>query len=264
MGGREVLVASDRNLARTLRHFALASGAAMVDDEGLFLMSLSPTWPGPYHNGVIRLDPDLTPAVTLQRAEAFFADRARGFSIWIADHADAELEAAALAAGYAEIPGAGAPRMLLDRPIAPPDPPPAIALDEVRDDGDVADYLAVTIEAYADSFLPPDAAQALVSGVPALCAPHARAVVARERDAPVAAAMSVTDGDMASIQLVGTVPAARGRGLAELVTRWAVQAARECGAATVVLEASEQGRPVYRRMGFVEVSSYRWVFGPPS
>ena len=263
MAGREVLIASDRNLARTLRHFAVASGGTMVDESGLFLVSLSPTWPGPYHNAVIRLDRALAPAVVLGRAEAFFAERSAGFSVWIADHADSDLEAHAVAAGYAQFEGAGAPRMVLDHPIDPPEPPSEVTLDEVRDEVGVADYLAVTIDAYADSFLPPEAAEALVAGLPSLCAHDARAVVAREDGAPVAAARAVTDGPMASIQLVGTVPAARGRGLGELVTRWAVQAAGRHGASTIVLEASEQGRPIYRHMGFDEMSSYRWVFGPP-
>lgn len=258
-----MLAAADHNLARTLRHFALASDGAVVDEDGAFLVSLSPTWPGPYHNGVIRLDSRLAPASVLQRAQEFFAGRCTGFCIWIADHADADLEAAALATGYAGIDGAGAPRMVLDHPIPPPEPPPGVTLEEVVDGEGTADYLAVTVEAYADSFLPPDAARALVAGVPSLRAADARAVVAREHGAPVAAAMTVTDGAMASIQLVGTVPAARGRGLGELVTRWAVHSARALGASTVVLEASEQGQPVYRRMGFVAMSSYRWVFGPP-
>lgn len=265
MGGSEVLVAADRNLARTLGHFALASpGAEVDDDEGLFLVSLSPAWPGPYHNGAIRLDPRIPPVDVLQRAEAFFAGRTPGFCIWIADHADGDVEAAALDAGYAQITEAGAPRMVLDRPIAPADPRPGVVLEEVGDDDGVADYLAVTIEAYADSFLPPDAARALVAGLPSLCSPNARAVVARMDGAAVAAAMTVIDGAMASIQLVGTVPGARGCGLGELVTRWAVHAALAQGASTVVLEASEQGEPIYRRMGFVAASRYRWVFGPPS
>jgi ribosomal protein S18 acetylase RimI-like enzyme len=69
--------------------------------------------------------------------------------------------------------------------------------------------------------------------------------------------------DLAGIQLVGTVPAARRRGLGELCTRWAVRAGFELGATAAVLEASDMGAPLYRRMGFVERSRYRWCLGPP-
>jgi ribosomal protein S18 acetylase RimI-like enzyme len=69
---------------------------------------------------------------------------------------------------------------------------------------------------------------------------------------------------VAGIQLVGTIPGARGRGLGELCTRWAVNAGFELGARAIVLEASDAGEPLYLRLGFVEVSRYRWCFGPPS
>ena len=69
---------------------------------------------------------------------------------------------------------------------------------------------------------------------------------------------------MAGIQLVGTIPDARGRGLGELCTRWAVGVGFDLGASAVVLEASEAGEPLYLRLGFVEVSRYRWCFGPPA
>ncbi|HLX89902.1 MAG TPA: hypothetical protein VKR22_15765, partial [Acidimicrobiales bacterium] len=65
------------------------------------------------------------------------------------------------------------------------------------------------------------------------------------------------------IQYVGTIPGARHRGLGELVTRWATDAGFGFGAAAVVLEASEEGDPLYRRLGFEEVSRYRWCLGPP-
>ena len=98
----------------------------------------------------------------------------------------------------------------------------------------------------------------------AVCGPDVRAVVARDRGRPVAAAMVVASGAVAGIQLVGTIPGARGRGLGELCTRWAVGAGFDLGADAIVLEASEAGEPLYLRLGFVEVSRYRWCFGPPS
>jgi len=51
--------------------------------------------------------------------------------------------------------------------------------------------------------------------------------------------------------------------LGELCTRWAVGAGFDFGADAIVLEASEAGEPLYLRLGFVEVSRYRWCFGPP-
>ena len=135
--------------------------APLLEDDGrLLLFSTSKTWPGPYHNGAIRLDRSLHPAEVLARAQAFFADRP-GYCVWIAAHADADLERDA----------AGEPATPRSRPRArpawpsttastPASVPPGVTLDEVTDDEGRLDYLAVTVEAYADSFLPRDAAEA--------------------------------------------------------------------------------------------------------
>lgn len=276
MDAGQLLAAADRNLAFTLAHFARANpAAAYEEDDGLLLVSTSSTWPGPYHNAVLRLDHGLSPAEVLARARAFFTGRCAGFSVWIAAHADTDLEEGALAAGYVAISRTGAPRMAIEHPIAlpgtlpgasfatPPGTSPDATLAEVRDEAGRSDYLAVTVEAYADSFLPPDAAEAQLASMPALCGDHVRAVVASEAGRPKAAAMVVASGRVASLQLVGTVPEARGRGLAELCTRWTVRAGFELGAEAIVLEASEQGESLYRRLGFTERSRYRWCLGPP-
>jgi ribosomal protein S18 acetylase RimI-like enzyme len=263
----ELLAAGDHNLASTMRLYAAtAPGARLEDDGRLLLYSTSETWPGPYHNGAIRLDPTLAPGEVLGGAATFFSGRP-GYCVWIAAHADADLERSALDAGYPSISSAGAPRLALEHRLdAPPGRPlPAgVTLEEVTDEDARLDYLAVTVDAYADSFLPRDAAEAQLATLDAVRGPSVRAVVGRDHGKPVAAAMVVGSGTVAGIQLVGTVPGARGRGLAEHCTRWAVRAGFGLGADAIVLEASAEGEPLYLRMGFVEVSRYRWCFGPPS
>jgi hypothetical protein len=260
-----LLAAGDENLASTLRHYArTAPGAAVEDDGGLLLVSLSRTWPGPYHNGAIRLDPRLRPAEVLSRAEAFFSGRSPGYCVWIADHADTDLEEAAVSAGYAPISETGTPRMALSEPLEAGVPAHGVTLCEVADETARCDFVAVTVEAYKDSHLPREAIDAQLGTLEALCTEHVRAVVARLDGVPLSAAMTVASGEVAGIQTVGTVPEARAQGLGELCTRWAVRAGFELGAGAIVLEASAQGEPLYLRLGFVEVSRYRWCFGPPA
>ena len=55
---------------------------------------------------------------------------------------------------------------------------------------------------------------------------------------------------------VSTLPAHRGRGLAQRLTEAAVEWARNRGFVTFALHASEQGRPIYERLGFVGASEY--------
>ena len=240
----ELLREGDRNLAATLRLYgATAPGAAVEDDAGVLLLSTSRTWPSPYHNGCMRLDPSLSPADVLARAEAFFSGRAPGFCVWIAAHADAGLERDALAAGYASVSTTGTPRLAIEHPLPDAVAPPGVTFDEVTDDEGRLAYLAVTVDAYADSFLPPDAAAVQLATLDAVAGPGVRAVVAYDRGRPVAAAMSVASGPVAGVQLVGTIPDARGRGLAEQCTRWAVGAGFASGR---VLWCSRRPRQVSR------------------
>ena len=259
------LDAGDRNLVATLSHFARTNPEALLEDDGrLLLFSLSKTWPGPYHNGVVRIDRTVGAEEILDRARAFFAGRAPGHCIWIASHADGALEGEVVDAGYVSVADPGTPRMALTERLGPAAAPPGVTLEEVADEDGRRAFLAVTVDAYAESFLPPDAAEAMLASLATLRGPCARAVVARSEGRPVAAAMVVGDGgDTASVQSVGTVHDARTRGLGELCTRWAVEAGFDLGALVVVLEASEAGEPIYRRMGFEEISRYRWCFGPP-
>jgi len=61
---------------------------------------------------------------------------------------------------------------------------------------------------------------------------------------------------------VATVPQHRRRGLGTVVTAALTEAAFAHGADIVCLQASPMGRPVYERMGFETITSYRiWI--PP-
>jgi len=81
------------------------------------------------------------------------------------------------------------------------------------------------------------------------------------RDA-AAAMVNVIDG-MGYVGWVGTLPAFRRRGLGELVSRAATNAAFERGADIVALEASSMGLPLYARMGYETVGIDR-IWLPPS
>jgi len=57
------------------------------------------------------------------------------------------------------------------------------------------------------------------------------------------------------VTLVGTAPAARGRGLARAVMLFALDAARRAGCRTTTLQATDAGRPIYQRLGYRELGT---------
>jgi ribosomal protein S18 acetylase RimI-like enzyme len=74
---------------------------------------------------------------------------------------------------------------------------------------------------------------------------------------PVAAAALFVGAGVAGIYNVCTVPEARGRGIGRAVTAAALDEAVARGFHLAVLGSSEMGYPVYRRLGFRDVSRLR-------
>lgn len=74
--------------------------------------------------------------------------------------------------------------------------------------------------------------------------------------------VNVIDG-IGYVGWVGTLPAYRRRGLGELVSRVATNAAFELGADIVALEASSMGLPLYAKIGYETVGIDR-IWLPPS
>lgn len=96
--------------------------------------------------------------------------------------------------------------------------------------------------------LPEGTFSAAVAGV---SDPSVRAFVARADGTPVAGLATVDgpDGDCA-LELVATLPEARGRGIASRLVRRALREARDRGCTSVTLEGSKMGEPVYTRLGY--------------
>jgi hypothetical protein len=256
----ELLRAGDLNLVEVLRHYARHHpGGVVHEEDGVALFAGSPVWPGPFDDGAFVLDPRVEPDRVLELAARFFKGLRPAYSVWFADHHDPALEHAALDAGLALL-GEGDPQMVLRARLADAVPPPGVELRQVVDDTTRADYLTVL----RGSFTPAQGTPAEVfdgyfGTVESLHAPHVRTVVAYAGGRPVAGAMVLVSHGVAGVQYVGTVEDARGRGYGELVTRWVGNAGFDLGARVAALQASDMGEPVYRRMGYETVTTYRYA-----
>lgn len=102
---------------------------------------------------------------------------------------------------------------------------------------------------------PPGVQRVLSAGV--LDDPAVILVVAFLDAAPVSAAMAMDGAGLVGIYAVGTVEAARRRGIGRAVTWRAIQeGARRWGRDVAVLQSSEMGVPVYESMGFRTTHRY--------
>lgn len=225
-------------------------GGAVVEEGGVFLYA------GPHPlpvlvNGALRLRHELDPANVIDRAKSFFGGRGRGFSVYGLVGPDDDLIEAAERAGMTAF-GDPAPLMILTRSLPPKDVPAGVRIEQVTSEHQVADAAAVCADAYAVYGMPADVPTACMTPR-SILAPDTAAVVAYDRDGPVATATAMATGDVSYLTWVGTAQRAMRRGLGDAVTRAATTAGLELGPDVTALLASPMGAPVYRRMGFVEV-----------
>lgn len=90
-------------------------------------------------------------------------------------------------------------------------------------------------------------------------------LVARLGGEPVGCAAGVALDGVMGVYNVGTVEAARRRGVGRAVTAAVMRIGRELGCHSAILHASELGYPLYESLGFdhvTDVSQYVWL--PPS
>jgi hypothetical protein len=135
---------------------------------------------------------------------------------------------------------------------APTSAQPGVDVREVRDADELAIAERVLVEGYPMPELEPLRPGDLLN--PTLLRPDTRVWVASAAGEPAAVAAAHHHAGVTLVEYVATLPAARGRGAGAAVT-WA--ATLSDPAAPAVLIASDDGRPVYERMGYIAVE--RWT-----
>ena len=199
----------------------------------------------PFFNPVIAVDPRVTPDDV--RAAVEWA-RARGIEPCVQVRSDLDPAVAAVAVELGLAPLAWwPPGMALD-PIPEPIPagPAELELRLVRTDPDLQAWYAAAGEGMR-SLIPPTFA----------FDPIARLMVGLVEGRPVCVSIVVESSQALGIYSVGTIVEMRGRGYGRAITWAAIAAGRDAwGARPVILQSSEMGEPVYRRMGFVEICRY--------
>lgn len=252
----ELRTLSDLNYAEFNREISRRAGG-VVHDEGGVLLYAAPHRLPVLSNGAIRTDPRVPPAEVLQRAQEFFTRLERGYSVLAHAHCDQDVREAAAAAGLHEM--GSPPGMVLDHRLPDAVAPAGVDLHRVTSDADRIAFAQVMEAAYGTYGMPPGITAKAFSNLDVLFAPHIVTYLAKIDGRAAAGAMVVVTHGVAGIYWVGTTPDARGRGLAELCTRAAGNAGFDLGARIAALQASVMGEPIYRRMGYFEVTRYPYL-----
>jgi hypothetical protein len=220
----------------------------LLETDGVMLFAGASDFPA-FNNGVHRVDERVPGSVVVERAQEFFAARQRGFSIWVRDTGeDEDLRAAADAAGI--LPLGGSPQMVCRARLPEVPLPDGVEIRMVEDEAGAAAFTDVVAAAYVSLGAPEEANRSHFSGRPSLHGPHLHSAVVYLDGEPVSCAQVLLSHGIAGVYWVASREAARGRGLAEAVTRHVTNLGFDLGAADVQLQASPMGEPIYRRMGY--------------
>lgn len=119
------------------------------------------------------------------------------------------------------------------------------------------DLQPLFLDVVAEGFEAPVAAFADMMRPSVFALPGTRAYLGYVDGIPVGGSLGVTLGDVVAIFSVGTPPTHRGKGYGAALTAAAVRDGFAHGASYAVLQASVMGYPVYKRMGFETVDTWK-------
>ncbi|MCA1668495.1 MAG: GNAT family N-acetyltransferase [Thermomicrobia bacterium] len=196
---------------------------------------------GPDFNSAFVLGP-IPPERVFALADAFFD--ATGYSIVVEVESAGPMEDDLRARGWQM--DEEEPALALAPIPAPPPPPTGLTIQLVTTDAEFADFMAVSQTAHR--------------WIPSLAAARDPAValfVGYDGATPVATSRIARHRDVGDINGVVTLPAHRRRGFGATMTWAAITEGVRRGCVAMTLTATAMGYPVYVRMGFVPVCTYR-------
>ena len=270
-----------RAFSRPLTDVSDAGLAAAIEADQVATRILAPEVPVEIHDepdatwGIARYaDPFRSVVVSARFAESdadrrigeiagTFEARDTGFLWWLAPfHTPADLGARLVRSGL-RYEGT-APAMAMDLGALPRDEPlpPGLTIEPVTDVAGLREFIQVLADEMDVPAGQPNPAAAhhaaLLEAIPPTLAdePVPLRYLGRIDGRPIATSRIAIAAGVAGLYAVATLPEARRRGVGRALTLAALDAGRSIGLRIGVLQASDSGLPVYRRLGFRTIFEY--------
>lgn len=246
---------ADENFRAMLHLCAeVVAGGEVTERGGMVLCATG--LPEPMFNVGFVMRPLASPAEDIAAAVAYFDTHEVPFIIRLREGVDLAAEHACEALGlpYSDtVPG-----MVRQDLANIPERAGELRVKPVRDMHEMKPYIDVLAEGFG---MPRELAVALGSEN-MLHRDELRLFLGYAGAQPVATAMSLRSGNTVGVYNVATVPSDRRRGIGEEMTWHCLRAGASQGCTSAALQASDMGKPIYERMGFVTVAPYRTFHRP--
>lgn len=216
---------------------------------------------GPYAHAVLCLTRECAAARILGLAVEHAQRCGAPVGLWLRSHADADIQTTALKAGYGLFGGPAVLTGMVAHDAPTSADPRAAGIVRAQD---AKTFAAVVAAAFGQRGISFAAASALLDNQPLLNAEGSHAFVAVNNGQPVACAIAFVEPPYGALAYIGTIPAARRRGAATAVTVAAMRAAINDGATRLGLQATPEGKALYRRLGFSDATEYPCYLISPS
>lgn len=247
---------SDAILAESLREFARFSDEGVVHEERGVLVTVG----GRRHPGlsfVMRTrDQGPPPEELVQLAGNVAAGRSRGFTVRLRGSRDVDL--GQYLRGLSGVQAGQNLGLVREGTLPEQRLAPGLRVDAVDSLSRAAEFREVVSIAFRTVGVDEDISRHIFASPARLLAPHLRAVLVRDGDRSVSAALCLLARGGAGIYWVGTLPGARGRGLAghavRAVHNWAV----DHGARAVTLQCAPIHTRFYESIGYRTLLRYPW------
>lgn len=143
--------------------------------------------------------------------------------------------------------------------VQKPEEPSGLEIQSVGDSEALRDCISVVAEAYGFA---EDARRILLDTYTSLgIGSTHRWALGRLQGLPIATSLLILHKGVAVVWIVGTIPEVRGRGIGTAITHSQLICARDLGYENAVLQSTEMGFPVYKKLGFAqccEIRAYTW------
>lgn len=248
-------------VAHAFARMAELCGGRFLDADGILLYRTvsreAIVW-----NGALLTTAAEDPAPAVARADQFFAAEGCEYGFWVVGKRDAALASYLQSQGRSR--AADDAHMSVRSAALTATGRRSAEFKVVSTDADRRRFVDAATRSFAGIGVAQSTWSAVYATLDSVCQPDVITVVGGEGGAPCAVAMAYVKDRVCEVIHVGTVPEARRRGLGAMVTAAVIDEATTRGARLAVLQSTEMGEGVYRRLGFREIDRYGIYVRNPS